>query len=73
MCDVSLVSPWMWIISCNLSLYIFFLVFFFSYLVFYIMYQIFFFFNLFINYINFSVGLVGYNKVTLFGFSVNKI
>lgn len=47
--------------------------FFFSYLVFYIMYQIFFFLNLFIYYINFSVGLVGYNKVTLFGFSVNKI
>lgn len=32
-----------------------------------------FFLNLFIYYINFSVGLVGYNKVTLFGFSVNKI
>lgn len=46
--------------------------FFFSYLVFYIMYQIFF-LNLFKYYINFSVGLVGYNKVTLFGFSVNKI
>lgn len=60
----------MWIMSCNLSLYIFFLSFF--YLVFYIMYQIFF-KNLFIYYINFSVGLVGYNKVTLFGFSVNKI
>lgn len=61
----------MWIMSCNLSLYIFFLSFFF-YLVFYIMYQIFL-KNLFIYYINFSVGLVGYNKVTLFGFSVNKI
>lgn len=47
--------------------------FFFPYLVFYIMYQIFFFLNLFKYYINFSVGLVGYNKVTLFGFSVNKI
>lgn len=50
----------------------FFSLVFFFYLVFYIMYQIFF-KNLFIYYINFSVGLVGYNKVTLFGFSVNKI
>lgn len=40
------------------------------------MYQIFFFkfiYILYLFYITFSVGLVGYNKVTLFGFSVNKI
>lgn len=64
----------MWIMSCNLSLYIFFSLVFFSFL-FGILYYVsdFFFLNLFKYYINFSVGLVGYNKVTLFGFSVNKI
>lgn len=48
---------------------------FFFFFLFGILYYVsdFFFLNLFIYYINFSVGLVGYNKVTLFGFSVNKI
>lgn len=56
-------------------IHFFFSRFFFFFFLFGILYYVsdFFFLNLFIYYIIFSVGLVGYNKVTLFGFSVNKI
>lgn len=55
-------------------IHFFFSRFFFFFFLFGILYYVSdFFLNLFIYYINFSVGLVGYNKVTLFGFSVNKI